>query len=145
MALLRDGRTDEAIVRFKENLKTKRNPELPVHDLYGLALAHALAGDPDEADRVYRRGLVKHRLKDRFLWGRFEVSELRDELQTQLFKQSPPELLAEINALMDAGKEKAASAALDHYLTINDYTAWQWYRSACLQAHFGDRDAWQQR
>jgi len=80
---------------------------------------------------------------DTSLRNQDDIFSLLNEAQTLLLGDSPQTLLTEINTLMDDGKARDALQILNQILEVQDYSAWQWYRSACLNLHLGNTENWQ--
>ncbi|MFP6765157.1 MAG: hypothetical protein VB858_16125, partial [Planctomycetaceae bacterium] len=135
MLLLRQEKPAQAAEQF-------RRGHLSAHDLYGLSMTEFQAGAEGAAERFYRQGLDAHRMDTR-LRSRDDIFYLLNEAQTLLLGESPQKLLTEINTLMDDGKTRDALQVLDQVLEVQDYNAWQWYRSACLNLHLGNTENWQ--
>ena len=134
MLLLRQGRPVQAAEQFRKGI-------LSVYDLYGLSLSECLTGEQATAEQFYRRALELQRSQAKHT--QTDLFELMEEVQTLLLGQKPQALLAEINTLMDAGKPRDALQALDQILEVQDYSAWHWYRRACLNLHLGHTENWQ--
>jgi len=141
MALLRAGKTPEAIRQFQKNLDEPEARTM-VYDLYGLALAFAEAKEMKKAEQTYRNGLNSHRMKDFFRHSRTHVVELRDEVEATLLGGSPASILSQVEQLVGQGDLDAASESLESLLKVHDYSARPWYSTAVLAASRQDEKRW---
>ena len=144
MALLRVGKLDEAKSLFSKNLTVGVRGG-PAYDGYGLAVATHLSGEEDAARKIYEEALRSHHDNIRYVRGRNDLYELRDEIQTLLLKESPRSLMKKANDLVDKGANEEAAGVLDQLLAVQHHNAWALYSGACLQAWLGNVDAWQDR
>lgn len=142
MALLRAGKTPEAIRKFQKNLDEPEARTM-VYDLYGLALAFTEAREMKKAEQSYRNGLKSHRMKDFFRHSRTHVIELRDEVEAALLGGSPVSILSEVDKLVGQGDLEAASESLESLLKVHDYSARPWYNAAVLAAARDNEKRWQ--
>ena len=145
MALLRSGNATGAIVKFENNLASRMDSNNALFDLYGLALAQFQNGDPVTARKTYDKAVAKQQVRAPYIqndsqWH--DLYHLREELQTHFLGASPRDLIAQADELVAGGKLKEAAEVFDRLLAVSEDDVWQWYRSAVLQLHIGNQDAW---